>query len=140
MEFSLAYRTDRRATRHAVKLDCHVVAEQGFRPIRGQTLDVSAQGIRIATETEVAVGETVVLAMRLPHGRHWVDAHGRVTRVERGVRQGDPGRAVAIEFTAMEPADRAMLVGAVERLPPPVPRRVLRHDYAASVRQAHVGA
>lgn len=133
MEYSLAHRTDRTTVRHAAKLDCHVVAEKGFRTLKGRTLDVSDEGLRLSTDADVEIGENVILAIRLPHGRSWVDAHGRVVRIERGARNGDPGRAIAIRFTAIDPVDRGMLKGAIAKVPPPVPRRDLRIDFAATV-------
>lgn len=133
MEYSLAYRTDRRTIRHAAQLDCHVVAERGFRRLGSKTLDVSPEGIRIESSAPVVLGESVVLSVRLPHGRSWVDAHGRVVRIEHGTRDGDTGRAIGIAFTAIDPVDHAMLVGATAKLPPPIPRRNVRRDYAASV-------
>lgn len=135
MEYSIVHRTERRSIRHAAELDCHVVAERGFRRIGGKTLDVSPNGLRIASEAAVNVGEQVVLSVRLPRGRTWVDAHGRVARVEHGTRDGDEGRTIAIQFTAMDAMDRALLAGATAKLPPPIPRRTIRKDYAATVNE-----
>lgn len=133
MEYSLAPRQDRRSLRRAAKLDCYVVAEKGFRSLRGTTLDVSDEGVRVSTAADVQIGDSVVLALCLPRGRSWVDAHGKVVRIERGVRAGDEGPAVAIEFTAMDPIDQSMLRGSLVSIPPPIPRRDVRIDYAASV-------
>lgn len=134
MEFEIHTQSDRRAIRHEIALECHVVAEHGFRDIGGPTLDVSIKGVRVRSDAQVDVGEPVILTIRLPHTRTYVDAQGRVARVERGVRDGDHGRAIAIEFTAMDPVDRAMLDGAIQALPPSLPRRHLRKDYAGSLR------
>jgi hypothetical protein len=133
MEYSIAHRTDRRSIRHAAELECHVVAERGFRRIGGKTVDVSPTGLRIASDSAVNVGEQVVLSVKLPRGRTWVDAHGRVARVEHGTREGDSGRTIAIQFTSMDPVDHALLAGATASIPPPIPRRLIRKDYAASV-------
>lgn len=140
MEYSLASRQDRRSMRRAAKLDCYVVAKKGFRTLRGTTLDVSEEGLRVATDLDVTIGEKVVLALCLPNGRSWVDARGRVVRIERGVRAGDDGPAVAIELTEMDPIDRGLLRGSLASIPPPIPRRGLRVDYAASVIDASLSA
>lgn len=133
MDYSIAYQSERRSIRHAAELKCHVVADKGFRWLGGTTLDVSSTGVRLSTDATVELGETVVLTVRLPRGRTWVDAHGRITRIERGTRDGDAGRAVAIEFTAIDRLDQALLAGATAKIPPPIPRRLIRKDYAATV-------
>lgn len=135
MTDSIAYRSERRTLRHAAELVCHVVRERGFVHIAGSTLDISVDGMRVASDAEVQVGDDVVLSVRLPRSRQWIDAQGRVVRIERGVRDGDKGRAIAIAFTAIDPVDRAMLAGATSAVPPPVPRRMVRRDYAATIRE-----
>jgi len=133
MNDSIAYRSERRTLRHAADLVCHVVRERGFVDIGGNTLDVSVDGIRLRSDADVALGDEVVLSVRLPRSRQWIDAQGRIVRIERGTRTGDKGRAIAIAFTAMDPVDRAMLAGATASVPPPVPRRSVRMDYAATI-------
>ena len=136
MEPSIEYRSERRSLRHATKLVCHVVREHGFKRIAQTTLDVSTSGVRVLSDADVEIGDEVVLSLKLPRSREWVDALGRIVRVERGTRDRDEGRAVAIRFTAIDPVDRAMLDGATAAIPPPVPRRSVRMDYAATVRLA----
>lgn len=134
MKDSFAYLSDRRSLRHAAELVCHVVRERGFVHIAGKTLDISVDGMRVASDADVALGDEVVLSVCLPRGRHWIDAQGRIVRIEVGTRENDDGRAIAIAFTAMDPVDRAMLAGATAAVPPPVPRRLVRRDYAATLR------
>lgn len=119
----------RRTTRHAVSLECRALAENGDRFFEGKTLDVSTEGLRILSEAKVVVGEPVVLALRLPRQATWIDAHARVARIEEGVRDGDPGRAIALEFTAMDHADRYRLYYSTQALPPPMPRRASRSSH-----------
>lgn len=138
MDQSIAYRSERRSLRHAAELICHVVRERGFVHIGGSTLDISTDGMRVCSDADVAVGDEVVLSVRLPRGRHWIDAQGVIVRIERGVRDGDLGRAIAIAFTAIDPVDRAMLAGATAAVPPPVPRRSVRRDYAATIRAVSI--
>lgn len=140
MEYSMTPRQDRKSMRRAAKLDCFVVARKGFRSLRGTTLDVSEEGVRVGTDLDVKPGESVALALCLPNGRSWVDARGTVVRVERGLRAGDPGPAIAIQITSMDPIDRGLLRGSLASIPPPIPRRETRVDYAASVIAASLPA
>lgn len=140
MEYSLTPRQDRRSTRHAAKVDCYLVARHGFRSVRATTLDLSEEGLRIASDVDVRVGDFVALAFCLPNGRSFIDARGKVVRIERGLRAGDQGPAIAIRFTAMDPIDRGMLRGSLASIPPPIPRRNVRVDYAASLRDTALSA
>lgn len=107
-------------------LECRVLAESGDRFFEGPTLDVSTEGLRILSEAMVEIGEPVVISLRLPRQATYIDAQARVARIEHGVRDGDPGRAIAFEFTAMDQADRYRLYYSTQALPPPMPRRASR--------------
>lgn len=119
----LPRRTHRRSTRRESALECRVLAEHGDRHLRGETLDVSLEGVRIRSDAEVVVGEPVVLTLRLPNGHTFVDAHARVARIEDGRRAGDQGRAIAFEFTAMDETDWQALRFATHAAPELEPRR-----------------
>ena len=125
---------DRRSVRRSVAVDCQVVAEEGFRLIGERTLDLSEQGMLLRSDAEVLPGESVIISMRAPRSRLWLDAEARVVRLVAGRRGRDVGRAVGLRFERMDAIDYAVLVGSLRGLPPPLPGRELRVDYAAAIR------
>ncbi|MAQ18643.1 MAG: PilZ domain-containing protein [Sandaracinus sp.] len=123
---------ERKQVRRALRTECHAVAEDGFRFLGERTLDLSEGGILLRSDAEAEVGESVLLSLRVPNGRTWIDAQAIVTRVVRGLRAGDEGRAYGLAFEDIAPLDRAILAGSLGG-PPPTPTRGLRRDYAGSV-------
>lgn len=115
-------------------VDCQVVADVGFRLIGEQTLDLSEQGMLVRSDAEVFPGESVIVSVRAPKSRLWVDAEARVVRLVQGRRDRDRGRAVGLRFEHMDAIDKAVLAGSLRGLPPPLPGRQLRADYAAAIR------
>jgi len=124
---------ERAAVRRAVGVECQAVAEEGFRLVGTRVLDASESGVLVLSDEAVRLGEPVILSMRVPRGRSWIDAECSVARIVRGYRRTDPLRAVGLRFEAIDPVDRAILLGSLAPLPPPVPARHLRLDYAATV-------
>ena len=124
----------RRALRREARVPCQVVAERGFRLLGEETLDVSMEGMLIQSEADVGLGEEVFIALRLPRGRSWVDAEAVISRISAGRRRGDGGRAIGLSFIRMDRIDRVLLDASLQGLPPPVPGRRLRRDYATTVR------
>ena len=114
---------ERTSTRHRVELDCQLFTERDGRGLTGRTLDVSETGVRFRSDAAVTLGEPVVVSLKLPDGSTYIDAEGRVARVEEGLREADEGRAISIEFTAMDDTDLAKLVLSTAHLPEPVARR-----------------
>jgi hypothetical protein len=123
--------------RRAVDLHCQAVADDGFRLIGHRMLDLSPDGALVQSVSEVGVGETVVLAFPTPGGFSWIDAEASVARIIRGRRHGDRGPSIALRFERMDPVARAILRGSLHGLPPPVPGRDVRRDYASTVASIH---
>lgn len=130
---------DRASLRRLARVPCQAVAEDGFRLIGDELLDVSARGALVASDGSAKLGEPVLLSLKVPGTRHWIDAEGLVTRVVRGTRGSDHGPAIGIALTHMDAIDRALLAGALERLPPSAPARALRRDYAQAIRAIALG-
>jgi hypothetical protein len=123
---------DRKSVRRAVDARCEAVADRGFRWL-GRTLrDLSPEGAFLATDAELELGEEVYLAFQAPRTRLWIDACARVVRRVGGAGEGEE-RGVGLRFEALDPADRAVLEATLERLPPPVPARPPRRDYASAL-------
>lgn len=131
--FEIRSARDRKVVRRAVSARCEAVADRGFR-LLGRTLrDLSPEGAFLETDAVVELGEEVYVSFQAPRTRMWVDARARVVRHVAGRRSGDRARGIGLRFEAIDPMDRAVLAGSLERVPPPVPARHVRADYAATV-------
>jgi len=126
----------RRVMRRSVRVDCQVVRERDFRLIGSRGVDLSPQGMLVMAQEPVLTGEPVVVAFRLPRSGFWFDAEATVARVVHGRRPGDLGRCFALAFDTLEPDAQAFLRGALQGVPPPLPSREPRIDYAESIRLA----
>jgi hypothetical protein len=128
----------RRVMRRAVRVDCQVVRERDFRLIGSRGVDLSPQGMLVMAQEPVLTGEPVFVAFRLPRSAWWFDAEATVARVVHGRRPGDLGRCFALAFESLERDAQAFLQRALRGVPPPVPRREPRVDYAASIALAAI--
>ena len=129
-------RSQRRSIRRAVRLECEVVREHDFKRIASRAVDLSPDGILVLADSAVLTGEDVILSFRAPRSSTWFDAVGTVARVVHGRRPGDFGPCLGIRFDIGE--DLLRLAGELCSLPPPLPRRAVRLDYAAMVAAAIV--
>jgi len=126
-------RNDRKTTRHALRIPCQVVRESDFRLVGERTLDVSSEGLLIRSDADVAIGDSVLVAFQATPLGLWFESEAKVTRIVRGRRPGDQGRALGLRFTDMNAISRLILRGHLRRVPPPVPKRARRIDYAATI-------
>ena len=131
---TLRHTTERRSTRRKVDLPCHAVAEDGFRFLGATVIDLSPEGMQVASAAQVRVGEPVLVSFRAPHSGDWMDAEAEVARVVRGQRGTDKGRSIGLRFTQQSTFDRIMLRERLRHLVPAAPARQLRRDYAGFVR------
>lgn len=132
---TLRHATERRSTRRQVDLPCQAVAEEGFRFLGGQVIDLSPDGMQVRSTAQVRIGEPVLVSFRAPHSDDWMDAEAEVARVVRGQRGTDKGaRSIGLRFTQQSTFDRVMLGERLRHLTPPTPARQLRRDYAGFVR------
>jgi hypothetical protein len=118
----------RSALRRAARVYCETVLDKGFRRIGLRSRDMSIAGALIETEDlDVALGDEVFLAFKAPRTRFWMDTRARVVRILRGRRREDGGkRGIGVEFVEMDGIYRAVLRGALQNIPPPVPARPQR--------------
>jgi len=131
-------RSQRSSVRHAVRLECEVVRERDFKLIASRAVDLSPDGMLVLSDVSVLTGEDVIVSFRAPHTTEWVDACGTVARVVHGRRPGDFGPCLGIQFDDVEELSRALLEENLQMIPPPLPRREARLDYAAMVTSALV--
>jgi hypothetical protein len=126
----------RRALRRAIRVECQVVRERDFRLVGSRALDLSPMGMLVMAQERVLTGEPLIVTFRLPRSSHWFDAEALVSRVVHGRRPGDLGRCFGVEFETLQPDAQWFLRDALRGVPPPLPMRERRVDYAASVHLA----
>lgn len=124
----------RRIIRRAWRGRCSVISLRDFRMIGRRVMDVSPYGLLVAADSAVEPDERVLVSFEAPGGRQWFDAEARVARIVEGWRDGDPGYCMGLRFTHIPLSDRLELHQRLRGLPPPLPQRRLRVDYAESVR------
>ena len=133
----LVHSSQRRAIRRAVRVDCQVVRERDFKLLGDWALDLSSDGMLVVTRDVVLTGEEVIVSFPIPHTRIIVDAEATVARVVHGRRPADRDRrALGISFDSLEPEYQRLLRAHLRNIPPPLPSRARRLDYAASVHLA----
>jgi hypothetical protein len=99
-----------RLSRRSVRAPCQVVRERDFRLVGRHIVDLSTDGMLVLTDTPVLTGTSVICTLKLPFGStKWLDAEAVVARVVHNRRPGDPGRAIGLAFTWVEPASRELL-------------------------------
>jgi hypothetical protein len=133
---TLVHARQRRVIRRAIRVDCQVVRERDFRLIADCGVDVSPTGMLVKTDETALTGEPLLISFRLPRTERWFDTEGTIVRVVHGRRPGDRGRCLGLEFETLDADAKWLLARALRDVPPPVPTRDRRVDYAASVRLA----
>lgn len=131
--------TERRSLRRAVRASCQAVSLDGFRLVGERILDLSPRGLLLACDDRVEVGEEMVVSFRAPRNGPYIDVEAEVARLVEGWRPEDPGYCAGLRFTSIAGSARGELLTRLAGLPPPVPRRSLRADYAETVRRIHIG-
>ncbi len=129
-------RSQRRAIRRAIRIECSVVREHDFKLIGSHVVDLSPDGMLVLAEADVLTGEEVVVSFRTPMSPLWFDAVGTIARVVHGRRPGDFGPCLGVKFDQAEEVSRIVLEEKLRKIPPPLPRRAARLDYAAMVASA----
>ncbi|MFT3773239.1 MAG: PilZ domain-containing protein [Minicystis sp.] len=116
----------RRAFRHAVDLSCSIVRERDFRLVADRAVDLSTDGMLVATDLPVLTGEPVIVSFRAPRSSRWIDAEAVVARVVHGRRPGERGRRLGLAFRDLGDEARHLLFRALRTLPPASPRSASR--------------
>ncbi len=113
--------------------DCQVALEREFKLIGDRVLDLSEEGMLVMSHRSAGVGDEVIVSLRVPGTRYWVDGEAVVMRVVHGRRFADRGMALGLRFTRMDAPAQAVLRGSLQRCVRPVPARPLRRDYAQTI-------
>lgn len=150
MSSFLVRQRQRRGMRRSVRIDCQVVREHDFRLIGRRAVDLSDGGMLVLSEAhgasrrggrglDVLTGAEVIVSFRAPATRLWFDCAATVARVIHGRRPLDWGTCLGLSFEMDDEVARAFLRRELRGLPPPLPARELRIDYAETVRCAALG-
>jgi hypothetical protein len=123
MSVILTRKQPRRAFRREVILSCQVVRERDFRKVAEIALDLSTEGMLVATEQRVLTGEELLVSFRPPRSRRWVDLQATVARVVHGRRPSDRGRCLGLAFHGVGDDDKRLLFRHLRGLPAPEPGR-----------------
>jgi len=126
-------RSQRRSIRRSVRLECEVVREHDWKRVASRIVDLSPDGMLVLADARVLTGEEVIVSFRMPKTTVWFDSIATVARVIHGRRPGDFGPCLGIQFDDAEEVSRTVLGWDLRSLPPPLPRRAVRLDYAAMV-------
>lgn len=129
-------KNDRREVRRAISITCQVVRERDFSLVAEKALDLSPDGMLVATDVDLSPGENVFVSFRATELGIWFDSEAAVARVIRGRRPGDRGKGIALRFSTLSRVKRLILRNHLRRIPPPVPRRAQRVDWTATVRRS----
>lgn len=115
-------------------LTCQVVRERDFRLVADQALDLSPDGMLVKSDSELAIGEALIVSFKATQLGLWFDSEATVARIVKGRRDGDRGTGIGLSFSTLDRVKRLILRGHLRRVPPPVPRRAQRIDWSATVR------
>ncbi|HXX67061.1 MAG TPA: PilZ domain-containing protein [Polyangiaceae bacterium] len=123
--------------RRAIGFECQVVRAHDFRLIGKRGIDLSPTGMLVVGDVPTLTGEPVIVTFRLPRIRIWFDALAAVARVVHGRRPRDrAGLCFGLEFDPLAPNVVRYLRSELHGLPPPLPMREPRIDYAGTVHLA----
>lgn len=120
----------RSAIRKNVSVPCQIVRHADTQVFAETTRDLSEDGMQIASDACLAVGDSVTVSFQTSDLGLWVDAGATVVRAVRGLRKGDDGPGFALRFDAIDPVKRLVVRGSLRRALPPVPKRTRRPDVA----------
>lgn len=125
---------DRTSLRRRVRLNCQVVSEDAFSLLARECVDLSLRGMAVRAVIPAQIGTKLLVSFRAPGTSYVCDVEGSVARIAWGRRREDRSLTLGIAFTGLDPLTRAVLGARLQGVPPPIPQRRLRMDYAETVR------
>jgi len=97
-------------------VECQAVRERGFELLGLRGIDLSAEGLSVDSDVAVEKDESVIVSIRLPGRRKWIDAEATVTAVEAPATPS-ARRRLALRFRYVDPdAEPALLDALVDEL------------------------
>jgi hypothetical protein len=131
----LVRRNQRSEIRRAIRIGCRVMESRRFSLVADRTVDLSPEGMLVRSVAGLEVGDEVVVSFRATDFGIWFDSIASVTRILHGRRPGDAGRCFGLRFLTLPAVHRLILRGHLRHVPPPLPKRPQRIDYAATIRR-----
>ena len=126
--------SDRRVIRHAIQLDCCVIREKDSKLVGQKAFDLSPYGMRVdLQDAEADVGDRFYVCFRATQQNLWFYTDALAMRILQGRRPKERGRSLGLRFRSLDAVSRLILRGALRKIPPPLPQRELRIDYAATI-------
>jgi hypothetical protein len=136
MDLTLFHSTQRGAMRRAVMAPCWAVSLKRGRLLGERLLDLSPEGMFLECRSEISAGDGVFIVFKAPgSGGLWLRADAEVARVVEGRRDRDPAYGAGLKINRLKNGSYLELGQRLRGLPPPVPGRRLRVDYAQTVRR-----
>ncbi len=133
------YTQERVSVRKRISLDCKVLRSRDMRVIGERMLDLSPDGMLLSSTDPVLLREPVLITFRLPSLSRTFTAEGEVARILQGRRPKDHGRAIGVRFQNFDALSRMLVRTELRRVPPPLPSRAKRLDYAGLVKRIDLG-
>jgi hypothetical protein len=134
MRPTLLQTNQRAAIRRAACVDCEVVRERDASLVAQVAIDLSTRGMLVETDAQLLTGEEVLVTFKSPRRNAWYRCEATVARVVHARRRYDGRRLLGLCFLSLGEAQLEELRRDLRGLPPPMPRRHARIDYAARVR------
>ena len=129
----LHFASDRTALRRTLRVPCQVVCEHSFTLLARETVDLSLEGMAVRALLPATERTPVLVSFRVPGSSLYIDVDAVITRMAWGRRDEDHGAVLGLRYLNLSAVDRAILASRLRGLPPPVPARRVRFDYAESV-------
>lgn len=131
----------RREIRRSAVLGCRVRRLETSRLVGDRTLDLSPQGMLLASDEGLLEGTELMVSFMATELPIWFDTQATVTRIVQGRRPGDAGRALGLRFDTLPAVSRLLLRGHLRKHPvapaqrePPLDLKKKDPDYAQIVK------
>ena len=124
----------RQTIRRAVEVSCCVVRQSDGKIVGRKGFDLSPYGMRVELkDIDVDPGDLLHVCFQATHLQKWFYTDARAARVLHGRRPREKGRSLGLSFETLDAVSRLILRGALRKIPPTLPARERRIDYAATV-------
>jgi PilZ domain-containing protein len=122
--------------RHAVDLPCSVVRERDSELVSLHAVDLSPGGMRVELQgMDVEAGDRFFVSFQTMAFGTWFYTDAFAARLLWGRRPGERRPSMALRFGSLSTDSRVRIRDALRGVPPHLPQREQRIDYAATVGQ-----
>jgi|HubBroStandDraft_1064217.scaffolds.fasta_scaffold266889_2 hypothetical protein len=140
MDSVLERANTRRCLRHGVDLPCSIVCEKDFRLASLRAMDLSPDGMRVELrDVDVEAGDRLFVCFRTKPDGRWFFTDAFAVRLLRGRRPGEKGPSLGLRFGSLSRTSRRCVEADLHGMPPLLPQREPRIDYAATIARIAAG-